>query len=214
MRSWFFKAALVILIILPMSRGQAQEATITPGDQLVFISPNPGQALQGTVLIVAESNFDSPANIQLSFSYADDPRETWFLIQEFQEISQQELRVEWNTTTITDGNYVLRLSAQLDQGMTAVYRDGLRVRNYTVVETNTPVPTFTPAPQDTSVPTATPIKTSTAVPPTATELPPNPAQITNVDIWGSILQGALITLSLFVILGVIQFFRQRRRRKE
>ncbi|MBK5108636.1 MAG: hypothetical protein JJE12_10915 [Anaerolineales bacterium] len=214
MRIFWILAILVITIILPMHSVRAQEDSITESEQLVIISPDPGQALQGTVLVLGETGFDAPTNVRLSFSYRDDPRNTWFIIQEFQRVVQQELRYEWDTTTITDGDYTIRLFTETEQGEHVDYVEGLRVRNYTAVETSTPVPTSTPAPQDTLAPTITPTRTITAIPPTATALPPNPAQITTNDVWYSILQGALITLGLFAILGVIQVIRRRRNKNE
>jgi len=211
--SWLL-SVLAISILLPISKVWAQEDTITPSTQIVFVSPEPGQALQGTVLILAETDFEVPTIVKLSFSYHDDTRETWFLIQEIQNVKQQELSFEWDTTTITDGDYTIRLSAETEQGEQIALIDGLRVRNYTAVETRTPKPTSTPAPQDTLAPTITPTRTSTAIPPTATALPPNPAQLTPNDIWSSIIKGALITLGLFGIFGVFQLFRNRRRNEE
>ncbi len=214
MRIFWILAILVITIILPMHSVRAQEDSITESEQLVIISPEPGQALQGTVLILGETGFDAPTNVRLSFSYRDDPRNTWFIIQEFQGVVRQELRYEWDTTIITDGDYTIRLFTETEPGEHVDYVEGLRVRNYTAVETSTPVPTSTPAPQDTLAPTITPTRTITAIPPTATALPPNPAQITTNDVWNSILQGALITLGLFAILGVIQVIRRRRNKNE
>ena len=199
------------LILLPMFNVQAQEATITPSPLVVFSSPDPGQALQGTVLIIAEINFETATLVKLSFSYRDDPRDTWFLIQELESANQQELSFEWDTTTITDGDYILRLFAATDQGEHIDFVPDLRVRNYSAVETNTPVPTSTPAPQETQAPKATSTSTITPLPPTATMLPPNPAQITSNDIGKSIIKGTLITLSLFAIFGIYQFIRNRRR---
>jgi hypothetical protein len=214
MRTLWSMTAFVISILLPMYSVQAQSATITPGGMIVFISPAPGQTLQGTILILAETDFDTPTSVTLSFSYNDDPRGTWFHIQDSQDVGNQELRFEWDTTTITDGDYTIRLSAETEQGDNSAQIQGLRVRNYTAVETNTPVPTSTPAPQDTQAPTITPTSTETTIPPTTTALPPNPAQITTSDIWNSIFTGALIILGLFGILGLFQLIRKRSRKKE
>ena len=203
-----------LLMLLPMFNVQAQEATIMPSPQIVFISPDPGQALQGTVLVIVKINFETTSLVKLSFSYRDDPRDTWFLIQELESANEQELSFEWDTTTITDGDYILRLFTSTDEGEHIAYVPDLRVRNYSAVETNTPVPTSTPAPQDTQAPTATSTSTITPAPPTETMLPPNPAQITSNDIGKSIIKGTLITLSLFAIFGIYQFIRNRRRKKD
>ena len=202
------------LMMQPVFIVHAQGATITPSPEIVFITPDPGQALQGTVLIVVETTYGTAANIKLSFSYNNDPRESWFLIQEVQNDDQQELSFAWDTTTITDGEYILRLLVTTDDGEHIAYVPDLRVRNYSAVESNTPVPTSTPAPQDTLAPTATSTRTVTPVPPTATMLPPNPAQITPSDIGNSIIKGILISLGVLAIFGTYQFIRGRRRKKD
>lgn len=214
MRSLKVLFSFGLFILLPMFTVQAQEGSITPSPEINFIAPNPGQALQGTVLIVVETNFETTAHIELSFSYNNDPRETWFLIQEVLNADQQELSFEWDTTTITDGDYSLRLVMLTDEGEHIADVPDLRVRNYTAVETNTPVPTSTPAPLDTLAPTVTSTRTLTPVPPTATMLPPNPAKITQNDIGNSIIKGTLITLSLFVLFGVYKLIGRRRRKKD
>ena len=200
---------LVITILLPLMAVQAQGDTSPDIGTLEIISPDSGTALQGTVLVLVETNFINPTNLSLSFTYHADLRETWFVLQEFQGVSKQELSFEWDTTTITDGDYSIRVSAETEQGLQAAYLDGLRVRNYTVVETSTPVPTATPAPQD---PTATPTGTSTTTPPSPTPLPPNPALITGNDVWNSIIVGALLVLGIFAVLGVVQVSKNRRRK--
>ncbi len=214
MRALKFLLFFGFLMMLPMFNVQAQGATITPSPEIVFITPDPGQALQGTVLIVVETNYATAAHIKLSFSYNNDHRDSWFLIQEVQNDNQQELSFAWDTTTITDGEYILRLNVITDNDEHIAYVPGLRVRNYSAVETNTPVPTSTPAPQDTLAPTATSTRTVTSVPPTATMLPPNPAQITPNDIGNSIIKGILISLGVLAIFGTYHFIRGRRNKKD
>jgi hypothetical protein len=201
------------LVLLSLFVVKAQESTGTSSPEIDFISPDPGQALQGTVLIRAATDFNEAKIVRLSFAYDNDPRGTWFLIQERKNISQQDLNFEWDTTTITDGDYILRMDAETIGGEYTAYIPGLRVRNYSAVETNTPFPTSTPAPQETKSPTASSIRTITPVPPTATSQPPNPAQITQEDISSSMLKGALITLSLFGCFGLYLFLRARKRKK-
>ena len=77
----------------------------------------------------------------------------------------------------------------------------LRVRNYTVVETSTPLssesqPTIEPLPI---------IDAETAVP-TPTTLPENPAAIRQEDIIASIKWGSILAIVAFIVLGVILGF--------
>ena len=101
-----------------------------------------------------------------------------------------------------------------DQDQIIAYVPGLRVRNYSAIETNTPVPTSTPAPADTHAPLVTSTMTLTPVSFTPTPLPPNPAQIDTRDIGMSIGKGGIVVISIFAILGIYQYIRNRNRKDE
>jgi hypothetical protein len=214
MRTLIFFFSLVTTLMYPWLIVNAQEATITPQIQVMILSPSPGQALQGTILILGDINVEDPILVELSFTYSDDQRETWFLIYEIKDSVPGEINFEWDTTTITDGQYTLRLLVRTDQDQIIALVPGLRVRNYSAIETNTPDPTSTPAPADTHAPTATATTTPTPVPFTPTPLPPNPAQIDTRDIGMSIGKGGIVVISLFAVLGIYQYIRNRSRRDE
>lgn len=214
MRTLKFFFSLVSTLMYPWLIVNAQEATNTPEIQVMILSPSPGQALQGTILIFGEINLEGPLSVELSFTYSDDPRETWFLIHEIEDSVPGEINFEWDTTTITDGQYTLRLLVRTDQDQTIALVPGLRVRNYSAIETNTPDPTSTPAPADTHAPISTATSTLTPVPFTPTPLPPNPAQIDTRDIGMSIGKGGIVVFSLFAILGIYTYIRNRSRRDE
>ena len=210
MRPQVFLPSFIIMLVIPLFIAQAQEITVTPNDQITFISPDPGQAVQGTILILARSDNSTITNARLEFTYQDDPRNTWFHIQEFQDVNRGELEFEWDTTTITDGDYTLRLSTSISQGENSTTSIDIRVRNYTAVETSTPGPTLTIAPGVTGTPTISPTRTITAIPPTSTALPPNPVQITSDEIRTSIIVGSLLALGLLSLLGIYQYLRTRK----
>ncbi|MBE9473509.1 MAG: hypothetical protein IMY85_01365, partial [Chloroflexi bacterium] len=146
MRSLLFFISLLATLMYPWLIVNAQETTITPNTQVTILSPSSGQILQGTILILGEINIEEPLSVELSFSYTDDRRETWFIIHEVEGTIPREINFEWDTTTITDGQYTLRLLVRTDQDQIIAFVPGLRVRNYSAIETNTPVPTSTPAP--------------------------------------------------------------------
>ena len=198
-----------------------QEAGPTPSaepPQVYLVAPLPGVALQGNVSINGRTRIPGFRRAELSFTYQDDPRVTWFLIAELDEPSDEGQLANWDTTTLTDGNYQLRLM---------VYRDGnrrpletivagLRVRNYTPLETNTPAPTPTAQPGNTPEPTPTPTSSATPVPLTPTPLPTNAAMITAGELTASTAKGALVVLLAFASLGLYAGLRralQRRARR-
>jgi hypothetical protein len=124
------------MLMLPTLVADAQDATITPATQIIILAPAPGQALQGTILINGEINVGQPLTIELSFSYSDNARETWFIIQEIEQANPGEFNLEWDTTTLTDGQYTLRLVVTTEQDQFIAYAPSLRVRNYSAIETS------------------------------------------------------------------------------
>jgi hypothetical protein len=188
----------------------------------VIAAPRLGDALQGVVKIAGSSDVPGFVSAEVSFTYADNPTGTWFLIAMSSQPVLNDTLANWDTTVITDGDYILRLRVFLTDGSSReVIVSGLRVRNYTPVETPTPM---TPTPEATTVPTisptatpsptleATPIPTitQTATPfPTPTALPPNPATLVPTDVSASILFGGLATILTFVIVGIFLWLRRK-----
>jgi hypothetical protein len=218
-------ACLVILLLLSSSSGEARQeqvpATATPTSQpglqaapenARIISPKPGQALQGNIPVVVDTTSSEFQSVELTFAYAKNPTDTWFLIyQGLQSVSNGPL-VAWDTSLITDGDYDLRMVVTLNDGSQQTDTvKGVRVRNYTVVETDTPAP-VTPTLQselaDTPIPTITPTYTPVQPPPTATPLPPNPAALSQADIWLGAGKGAVAIVALFAVGGLYYAVRK------
>jgi hypothetical protein len=170
----------------------------------VIDSPRSGDVLQGVVTIAGSSEVDGFVSAEVSFTYADDPTGTWFMIAINSQPVLNDRLATWDTTVITDGNYVIRLRISLTDGSSReVLVSGLRVRNYTQVETPTPILL---APEATPLPTITP----TAFPfPTPTALPRNPAMLAPTDVSASILYGGLMVISIFVIISIYLWLRRK-----
>lgn len=177
---------------------QAEPASAqAPGSQVSIRSPQTGEALQGQVTITGTSDVAGFVSAEVSFAYANDPTDTWFLIAASSRPVRDGTLAIWDTTTITDGLYTLRLRVTLADGSYVdVTVPDLRVRNYTPVETDTP--TLVPL-------QATPISevTITATPfPTPTALPPNPAALSQSRIYASLGYGVVGAFLFFLILGM------------
>lgn len=200
---------LILVMLSFVGAASGQEATPTPTATRVpaaIESPLPGQAVQGSVAVTGSTVVDGFLTAEISFGYSDDPTGTWFFINQMNEpVSSGQLAV-WDTTTLTDGDYVLRLVvAKQDGSQEVVLVPSVRVRNYTPIETDTPTlpaPTETPAPGETLAPTETLVPSSTPHQATLTPLPQNPAEVTPDDITTNILYGILVAVGIFAILGL------------
>ncbi len=190
--------------------------TATAQPQALILFPQTGQAVQGNVTITGSSDVPGFARAEVYFSYSNDPTQTWFLIGAITQTIAAASLVAWDTTTITDGEYDLRLVVTLQDGSQSIASvKGLRVRNYSPIETSTPTPvtpTATSLPGDTPAPTATLVPTQTPLPPTPTSLPANPAEINNAQIGENALKGALILAGFFALAGVYLMIKKLRYR--
>jgi len=168
-----------------------------------ILSPQQGEVLQGMVTIRGSSNETGFLSAEVDFAYAGDTTDTWFLVGTGNQPVNSDTLVTWDTSTITDGNYNLRLRVYLSDGthLDAIVTN-LRVRNYTPVETVPPAPTAmqpTLTPSDTLTPTLFPLPTP---------LPVNPAVLTPADISTSLAYGGLGAVILIIILGIYLWLRR------
>jgi len=171
-----------------------------------FSAPLEGEAIQGSITIMGTTAIEGFEAWALSFSYLNDSTGTWFLIDEGTNLVENDVIAQWNTTTITDGSYNLRLVIDLDNGQAREYIvTNLRVRNYTPIETSTP--TLRPT-KDPASASATPTPTTTPIPPTPTPLGTNPVEISDADFTNALTRGGITALVLFLIVGLYVSIRR------
>jgi hypothetical protein len=199
--SLIFIPLLVMSVFHQVQPAAAQAPTISPG---IFIqSPREGQALQGIEIIEGKIRGQGFTSGKLSFSYAADGAETWFFIADImpgaEESSQTSVKVEWDTTQITDGNYHLRLVAEYD-GRATIFEliPNLRVRNHSPVETSTPAPAGTQEDVDHTDYTATPTRRS-APQKTPTPLPENPVVLESNDLYRVLIITGILVMGAFLV---------------
>ena len=176
-------------------------------------APQSGDVIRGQVEIAGNMTVPNFASAEIAFKYAaSDSADNWFTIQTFpQPVADSALAV-WDTTTLTDGDYDLRLHIFLIDGtFQDVTISDLKIRNDTpepteIVLTETPLPQFNAS---TSIP-ALNQSTSTAIItfPSSTPLPANPASVTTTSIYSTFSRGALIVLILFIFFSLILRLRK------
>jgi hypothetical protein len=195
--------------------GASTTPSPTPPPLPQITVPLPGQALQGKVAILGVSAVPDAKGYELSFIYANQDTPAWFLVQEGSPQAANEQLGEWDTSVITDGTYDLRLVVYRETlpPLTAIVR-GLRVRNYTPIETSTPTPltpTATPAPGEltaTPTPSSSPSPSATLPAPTLTPLPTNQIVLTSLDLLYDMGRGGLIVIGLFALGGIYLMIKQ------
>jgi len=196
--------ALVVLLIALLAGATLPVVGAAQTDPPVVTAPQPGEVLQGVITISGTSQVDGFASAEVDFTYTGDQTGTWFVIATSLQAVSEDVLATWDTTAISDGSYDLRLRVHLADGNPLnVLVPGLRVRNYTPVETPTPAPT---------VPEATPQPTVTATPtppPTPTPLPPNPVMVRTSDVFTSLGYGVAVVFVFFIILGIYVWLRRR-----
>jgi hypothetical protein len=195
-----FNQLLISLVLI-----LAQTADIS------IASPKSGDILRGQVEIVGNMDVPNFASAELAFSYASNPADSWFTIQTFsQPVQKNPTLAVWDTTTLTDGDYVLHLRVLLQDGSTQdVVVSDLKIRN------DVPLPTQSPTATESAGfiridPTATLPPAVTALPtfPSPTPLPANPVSVTTPSIYLNFARGGLIALVLFVFFSLILRLRK------
>jgi hypothetical protein len=171
-------------------------------------SPAAEDVLHGEVTISGRTDIPAFIFAQLEFAYAPNPTDTWFTIQTFSQPAAESTLAVWDSTSISDGNYVLRLRVTLEDGTFQEVMVPVTVMNDVALATPTFIPTSTAGPEiAVQIPTpfllaASP--TPTDLPrPTPSPLPPNPASLGQNEIYGSLGRGALVMVGLFVFAGLI-----------
>jgi hypothetical protein len=145
MRTTMLGWLLVFLLSLTVAQAPASEETVR------ISAPGNNEVLQGVLTINGSTTVSTFASGELQFSYNKTPK-TWFLIQSLEQPVLDGKLAAWDTNSVTDGVYDLRLVVIMKDGsQKEAFISGLRIRNYTPIETRTPtlppvVPVATPVP--------------------------------------------------------------------
>jgi hypothetical protein len=197
---------------IPLQGTQTVIPEIPTPSPVSITYPVHGIKLTGVVNVTGLILLEGWSSYELSFSYVDDATGSWFPFAGGRNPLATDVLAAWDTTTLSDGDYNLRLRVITGTGSfqdAIVYTYGLRIRNYTA---DTPVPTLTLTPTATSaataLPTFTPTVTSTVYP-TPTQLPPNPATLDNDQIVFSLGGGALLAALVSGLLGFFVYMRRK-----
>lgn len=170
--------------------------------------PQPGQAVQGQVAVNGSTYVTGFQSAEVAFSYENGGDANWFLIATLDYPIEDGTITVWDTTGIEDGSYSLRVKVALQDGRSVEsVVSGLRVRNYTPIETAIPT-----APVEGSAATLQAPQAEMQIAPSLTPLPANPAEVSPPALMYSMTWGVVIVVVLFIVVGVYLFFRSLSRR--
>ena len=175
-------------------------------------SPASGSVISGEVTVTGTTDVLGFTSSQLDFSYASNPTDTWFALQSFSQPVVDSPLVDWDTTLLSDGDYLLRLRVYFDDGSFDEVIVPVKIQNDSPILTPTAEVTPTSNRLDEGIPTAFLVAASptpTLTPnPTPTPFATNAASLTKTSIYVSFGRGALVILGLFAFAGLILRFRR------
>lgn len=201
----FMKIRILLLITLFLIAAQDPSP-------IAIISPATGDSISGQVAITGTTDVLGFASSQLDFAYASDSTDTWFALQTSSQPEVDAPLAVWDTSLITDGDYILRLRVTLEDGTVEEVTAQVKVQNDSPILSPTPIVTPTPSQLDIQLPTpflvaASPTPTLTPRP-TPTLFPTNAVSLNQVSIYTSLGRGALVIIGLFIFAGLILRFRR------
>ena len=187
-------------------------AQVTP--PLAITAPLAGDVLRGEITITGTMDIENFISAQLDFGYASNQAGNWFTLQTFSQpvLPAGSALAVWNTAAISDGDYVLRLRVNLNDGSFKEVTVPVKVQNDIPFPTPTVVVTSTPDAVTVQIPTpfllaASPTPTEVP-PPTPIAFPTNPVSLNQNAIFSSLGRGALVIIGLFVFSGIILRLRR------
>ena len=196
---------LLLRLMLPLLMIFPSVNQITPG--LYVLSPTDGQVVAGTVEVKGSVPDDDFDYAEVSFAFSDETVSNWFLISRLDQTVHDETLALWDTTTITDGIYKLKVTVHRKNGTTSeIMVEDIRVGNYTHYDVPTATATAasvieTPSLNETVEPTV-------VMKPLPTDLPKNPASIGEDDFKLSLISGVTLAVLVLVVLGIYVLFRR------
>jgi len=174
--------------------------------------PAEGDVISGELTVMGTTDVLGFVSAQLDFAYASDSTGTWFSLQTISRPEIDSPLTTWDTNLITDGEYILRLQVNLDDGTIEEAIVLIKIQNDAPILTPTPVVTTTPGRLEVGLPTpflvaASPTPTLTPHP-SPTPLPANPVTLNQPAIYTSLGRGALVIIGLFLFAGLVLRFRR------
>jgi hypothetical protein len=188
-----FSLIITSFLLMPIS-------AIVPSVEIS--SPQEGQVLKGSVQIIGTISSDGFVSGDVSYAYDSGDDTSWFYIASISKPVANETIAVWDTSTISDGDYQIKVSVKYSDGQVKeVILHQLQVRNYSSVQST---------PDLANVSAQATVFTETVTPKPeviATPFPTNSGSLETSHVEDSLKTGAIIGIVLVILLGIYTFFR-------
>lgn len=161
-------------------------------------SPSSGEVVQGIVQVTGTAAGAGFNSFELGYTFESANATNWFSIASGSQPVSNSILGSWDTTTITDGDYSLKLTVHFTDGtQQEVIIQHILVRNYTSAGSNS-----TPSGMNTAGESSQLSSPGTASPSI------NSAALQAIDLEKSVFIGAIAGTSLVVLVGVYAAIRR------
>ena len=179
-------------------------------DLVRFQFPSDGEVIKGNVQIIGSITGENLQYADISFSYQNSETDTWFLIASVDTTITDDVIAAWDTSTIADGFYQLRIQAHYDNGdvQDSLVKD-IQVRNYSAVdpiqvdEIGSLQVETTPDQSIVEITTAT-------LEDTPTPMPASDLMVTRSQFFMTVIQSAIFGILLLIVAVLFIIIRRRK----
>jgi len=173
-------------------------------------SPLDGEYLQGSVQIIGTVTGNGLQTAEISFRYQDSQTQSWFVISQTTSPVVDDIIATWDTSTIADGVYQIRVLAVFENGREQEeIINNLNVRNYTPFD---PIKTENPEVLSTEnlqnqivIVEATPTLRASPTP-----MPPNEMVISQSQFITTAIQGGILGVLFLFVIALFIIIRGRK----
>lgn len=197
---------LIIKALIFLVGSLASGLLVTPG--LYITSPESGAVVEGVVEIKGSIPEDGFSSAELLYEYSQAELENWFLIKRLDQVVRDGVLAAWDSTTITDGVYSIKLVVRAQDGTeNEVIVENIQVSNYSQASIQTG------AAQPANPGNAPSVVDALKANPSVTEVSSNPASVFQEDVRRTAIIGALFAFLALSILALYTTVQSRRRRR-
>ena len=173
-------------------------------------SPVDGEYLQGNVQIIGTVTGTGLQTADISFRYQDSQSQSWFVISQTTSPVVDDIIATWDTSTIADGVYQIRVLAVFENGRELEeIINNLNLRNYTPFD---PIKTENPELISTEY-LQNQIVTDAATPTLSaspTPMPPNEMVISQSQFITTAIQGGILGVLFLFVIALFIIIRGRK----